>query len=171
VFALLPDIATMIISRFEREKGLIHCDYAVSDGEVLDTSDFPPVQLEPPGYGPESEAIRTCQAVTVNDLQSRLQQTVTVYSMGAPLPQSALYVPMLTKGEVIGVMQVQSYTLKRFDETDRSLLSYVANAAAISIVNAGLYAELQESYMQTVLSLARANEALFRHPVRSDHTG
>jgi len=144
VFNLLPDIAMMIISRFEREKGLIHSDYAELDGVVLDTSNFQPVLLEPPGYGPQSEAIRTCQAVIVNDLQSRLQQTITVYSKGAPLPQSALYVPMLTKGEVIGVMQVQSYTLNRFDETDRSLLTYVANAAAISIVNAGLYAELQE---------------------------
>jgi HD-GYP domain-containing protein (c-di-GMP phosphodiesterase class II) len=168
VFELLPDIASIFISRFEREKELIRCDYAVSDGEVLDTSDFPPVQLEPPGYGPQSEAIRTCQAVTVNDLQSRLQQTITVFSIGSLLPQSALYVPMLSKGEVIGVMQVQSYTLNRFGETDRSLLTYVANAAAISIVNAGLYAELQESYMQTILSLGQAVDA--RDTYTADHS-
>ena len=159
---LLPDIATISISRLDREKERIHCAYAMSYGEVLDTAEFPSILLEPTGQEPHSEAILACQPLIVNDLQARAEvrrQDLANISVGSPLPQSAIYLPLLSKGEVLGVMQVQSYTLHRFDENDQRLLAYVANAAAISIENARLYEELQDSHIRTLLALAQATDA------------
>jgi HD-GYP domain-containing protein (c-di-GMP phosphodiesterase class II) len=51
---------------------------------------------------------------------------------------------MLAQGRVIGVIQVQSYTLNRFTQSDAGLLSLVANTAAADIENARLFAETQK---------------------------
>ncbi|HLB47925.1 MAG TPA: PAS domain S-box protein [Anaerolineales bacterium] len=142
---LLPDIATVFISTYDPERQIITCAHAVHDGDPLNAAELPPIPLEPPGGGPQSESIRTRQPVIVNDLVARLQKARTNVTVGTPGPvtQSALYVPMMVKGEVTGVVQVQSYTANRFAEADAELLNFVANAAAIAIENARLFAETQ----------------------------
>ena len=172
VQSLLPDIATIIISRFDREKERIQCAYAISYSLVLELSEFPSTPLESTGQDPQSEAIRTRQPVIVNDLQvrlpARLKPARSNTSIELPLPQSAIYMPLVSKGDALGVMQVQSYTLNRFSENDQRLLTYVANAAAISIENSRRYAELQDSYMRALLALAKATDA--RESCAADHS-
>ena len=172
VQSLLPDIATIIISCFDREEERIHCAYAISYSLVLELSEFPSTPLEPTGQDPQSEAIRTRQPVIVNDLQvrlpARLKPARSNTSIELPLPQSAIYIPLASKGDALGVMQVQSYTLNRFSENDQRLLTYVANAAAISIENSRRYAELQDSYMRALLALAKATDA--RESCAADHS-
>ncbi len=108
---------------------------------------LPPVPLEPPGQGTQSEAIHTRQPVILNNLRERLKKVTFKMDVGTDdgrVTQSGLYVPMLVHGRVIGVMQVQSYTLNRFSQSDADLLSLVANTAAVDIENARLFAETQK---------------------------
>ena len=85
---------------------------------LADAATLPPVPLEPPGQGTQSEAIHTRQPVILiicaNGCEKvELQNGCWVRTM-AVSPNPGLYVPMLAQGRVIGVIQVQSYTLNRF---------------------------------------------------------
>jgi signal transduction histidine kinase len=53
--------------------------------------------------------------------------------------RSELAVPLRTKNEIIGVLDVQSKHLNAFDESDVVVLQSLANQAAIAIENARLY--------------------------------
>ncbi len=53
--------------------------------------------------------------------------------------RSELTVPIKVKGEVIGVLDVQSNRLNAFDQSDLALLQSLANQAAVAIKNAQLF--------------------------------
>lgn len=138
---LLPDSAAVFISAFDPARGLITCVFAAYEGKRLDLAAMPPAPLEPPGHGPQSEAIHTQRPLVVNDLQIRLKKAQTNISAGTPLPQSALYAPMVAKGQTLGVVQSETYRPNRYSVSDAELLALVANIAAVAIVNARLFKE------------------------------
>lgn len=52
-------------------------------------------------------------------------------------------VPLISKGKVLGVMNITSHTLRRFSPEDVQLLGSISNQIAVAIENAKLYEELQ----------------------------
>ena len=164
---LIPDTANVFISHFDAETELIHCSYAIHDGEPLDTSEFQPIPLEPEGSGLQSEVIRSGQPLIVNDLSEALQHVQSVHegNREGPLVRSALMAPMILQGEVVGVLQTQSDTPHRFTEADKELLALIANTAAVSLDNVQLLgdlqaanAELRNAYDATIAGWAKALE-------------
>ena len=120
------------------------CVYGWEEGQPLDPAQFPPIPLEPTGYGVQSESIHQRQPIIVNDLPTRLKRAKTNLVIGKE-PLSAIYVPLVAKGEVIGVMQVQSAAYNHFTQEDAELLSFIASTAAIAIQNARFFeAERQQ---------------------------
>jgi len=154
VHRLMPDIANLFISLYDPQRELITCVYGIHGGEIRDVSNLPPIPLEAPGVGTQSEAIRTRRPLIINDLDARHRKVKTKIVIGTPGPitQSGLYVPMLSKDKVVGVVQVQSYTRGRFDQDDASLLALLANTAGIAIEKARLFDQFE-----------RSNEELRRH--------
>jgi diguanylate cyclase (GGDEF)-like protein/PAS domain S-box-containing protein len=144
----LPDTATFFISLNDVATKCIVAVYGVQDGQVLDISALPPLPLRPLGEGTQSQVIHSRQPLIKNDLLAHVNRpgnhTVRVGTTGTDT-QSALFVPMLAKGQVIGVMQVQSYIPQRYTSNDATLLSYIGNTAAIAIQNAQLIKDLQKS--------------------------
>ena len=68
--------------------------------------------------------------------------------------------PLRARGRVIGLLQVFSFTRGlRFSEGKRKLLTVLASRAAVSIENARLYQDLQDTFKQTIQSFAHALEA------------
>jgi signal transduction histidine kinase len=59
--------------------------------------------------------------------------------------RSELTVPITVKGQVIGVLDVQSDRLNAFDETDVTVLQSVAHQAGAAIENARLYEQAQQA--------------------------
>ncbi|MGA9533597.1 MAG: PAS domain S-box protein [Anaerolineales bacterium] len=151
---LLPGASTVLISRYNPEQKLITCAYGLHDGEPINTAELPPIPLEPAGQGMQSEVIRSHQAMIINDFQSRLDQveSSTEFGSAGPRVQSAVLVPMLARGEVIGVVQGQSYTPDHFDENDAELVSIVANTAAVAIANADLFTRLEGTNVELALA-------------------
>ncbi len=133
-----PDLLALIISQFDPVKQLMTCVYGWEEGQPLDVSQFPPIPLEPPGYGVQSESIHQRQPIIVNDLPTRLKRAKTNLVIGKE-PLSAIYVPLLAKSEVIGVVQVQSAVYQHFTQEDAELLSFIASTAAVAIQNARLF--------------------------------
>lgn len=150
VHALLNDISSLSISLYDAQTKRITCAYAVHGNERLDVAELEPIPLQSDGGDLQGEVIRTRRPLIVPDLSTRLGQTRTVVE-GTKMPssQSALLVPMLAKGDIIGVIAVQSDRPNQFDEIDSEMLTLVANTAAIALENASLFAETHRLLQQT----------------------
>jgi ligand-binding sensor domain-containing protein/signal transduction histidine kinase len=59
--------------------------------------------------------------------------------------RSELVVPIMVKGKVIGVLDVQSDRLNAFDDTDLAVLQSLANQVGAAIENARLYEQAQQA--------------------------
>lgn len=76
--------------------------------------------------------------------------------MAGSVTQSELLVPIIVKGQVIGVLDAQSDHVNAFDETDLAVMQSIANQAGAAIENARLYERAQElAVMQERHRLAR----------------
>ncbi len=135
---IFPDMLALLISRYDAVRQIMTCIYGWERGQLLDITQFPPAPLEPLGHGAQSESIQLQQPVIVKDLPARLKRARTSVTLGEEA-LSAIYVPLLAKGDAIGVVQVQSNTYNRFTAEDAEVLSLLAGTAAISIQNARLF--------------------------------
>jgi PAS domain S-box-containing protein len=161
IFQLIPDVAALSIESFDDREQLIHIEYSVQDGEVLNSADLPSQSLELASLGLQSTVIASRQPLVVNDLQGMNWRNVIPWRPRTPIEvtKSALLAPMLAKGAVRGVVQLQSYSINRFTQNDAELLSFIANTAAIAIENARLFAETQLR-LQRMQALHRIDEAV-----------
>jgi PAS domain S-box-containing protein len=135
---IYPDMLALLISQYDVVHQIMTCVYGWERGRLLDIGQFPPAPLEPLGYGAQSESILLRQPVIVQDLPGRLKRARTSVIVGEEA-LSAIYVPLIAKSEVIGVVQVQSRVYNRFTTEDAEVLSLLAGTAAIAIQNARLF--------------------------------
>lgn len=74
--------------------------------------------------------------------------------------KSLISSPVIIKGEVVGVLNVNNKIDGGvFTEDELELLNTLASQTAISLENANLYADLQKSYFDTIRALVNAIEA------------
>ena len=76
--------------------------------------------------------------------------------------QSELCVPLITRDQVIGAINIETTKLNAYTEGDENLLSALANSAAIALENAQLY-EAADIRRQEAESLQEATAALSLH--------
>jgi len=169
IYDLLPDIGGVFISRFDPQEKIITCLCAHMDGEFQDVSGLARLPYAPEKGGRQSRVIASGKALVINDIPEwkNAHPNLAVQMVGDPsrTTRSALYVPMSANSQVIGVLQVQSYTPDRFGAEDIDLLSLAANTAAVELQNAYLYqtlqnsnAELRAAYDATILGWGQALE-------------
>ena len=65
--------------------------------------------------------------------------------MEGSVTRSELIVPIRSKGEILGVLDLQSDRLNAFDVSDLATMQSLADQAAVAIQNAGLYAQAQQA--------------------------
>lgn len=163
VLRFFQDVNTIYISRFEQKRQEITCVYALQDGEILDHTLFPAVPLLPLGKGLQSEAIHKKASIIVDDLLEKMPDKVTYVGSLGPVARSAAYIPMISQGQVLGVLQLQSVSVGRFTNTDLRLLNWLAEAGTAALQNAMLFEnltksrlELEQAYHATLESWAHA---------------
>ncbi|MCD4738845.1 MAG: PAS domain S-box protein, partial [Anaerolineae bacterium] len=160
----LMDAWTFIISFYDDEIQLIQAGYVMLAGTQLDVTNFSPIPMAEPGWGIQSQVIRSGEPLYIPDHQQALAATRTGYhvyedgtvsaglpppaEMEEPVTQSALYVPLKIAGETIGVLQVQSAQLDAYYQEDIALLTGVANVAAVAIQNARLLEQISQQARQ-----------------------
>lgn len=83
-------------------------------------------------------------------------EVVTTLKPHALADQSALYVPMLSKESIIGIMSVHGLGAGTYTETHFRLLESVGNLTAIALEKAQLY----EETLQNALEIQRRNKEL-----------
>ncbi len=184
----LLDANGFFVSRYHKDTGLITALFAVDEGGELDVSTFPPIPLAPEGKGMQSQVLRTGKPLYVPNWMEGERKMQTVHhitpdgTFTPPPPedergectQSALLVPMMSQGEPMGVLQVQSNRLNAYSDEDADLLAGLANVAAISIQNALLVdearratAEVRQGLEGTIKAVALTTE--MRDPYTAGH--
>ncbi len=157
IFQMLPDVCAVFISLYEPADQRIRVAYASHNNQTLDPAQFNEQPYTACANDPQSEAVRTRRALIVNDLQQRLGDpalNLPAAPAGRPA-KCGIFAPMISKGEVIGVIQAHSASPARFQQADASLLTLISNTAAIAVQNIRLSRNLE----QTSQDLAQTYEA------------
>ncbi len=159
----LVDAEAFIVASYDRETDLIKADYVVSGGEERDVTVFPAIPLEEEGRGTQSRAIHSGEPFYARDWRRAAGEAASRYKIAEdgtvsegipPLDDeeawedsihSAIYAPMKIKGQVVGVMQVQSHRLDAYTQEDIDLLAALANVSALAVQNSRLFNELLQS--------------------------
>ncbi|MBD3404541.1 MAG: PAS domain S-box protein [Candidatus Lokiarchaeota archaeon] len=155
----LIDAKSFIVSSFDSETKLIFAEYAISEGNELDVSSFPPIPLGEIGKGTQSRVIHSGRHFYTPDLGSTLQTSKTSYTVtekgeiyeGSPPPEeekssrSALYAPMKIGDQIVGVMQIQSSLSDAYSSEDIDLFCTFANLTALSIRKVQLLEDLSRT--------------------------
>jgi class 3 adenylate cyclase/putative methionine-R-sulfoxide reductase with GAF domain len=81
------------------------------------------------------------EAIIVNDMEKSLQFFPVIDVESGFRTRSALCVPMISQGRVIGVIEVLNKVNGPFDANDRDLLQALATSVCIALENARLYKE------------------------------
>ncbi|MFH2145681.1 MAG: HD domain-containing phosphohydrolase [Candidatus Omnitrophota bacterium] len=66
--------------------------------------------------------------------------------------------PLVSKGNMFGMLSLYSTNPDHFDEKDQQALSTLANQASVALENANLYKNLRKTYISTIKALAQAIE-------------
>ena len=104
--------------------------------------EFPALKL---GQGLTSQIIETGKPLLINEDFLQKHEEIGVETVGLEAA-SYLGVPISERGEVVGVVSVQSTTEEgRFDEDDLRLLSTIAANVGIALENAESYRELNKT--------------------------
>jgi PAS domain S-box-containing protein len=154
LYRMFPDTSTMLVLRFDPQKEVITCVYGIQDGMTLDLAKLPVLPLLPPGEGTQSQVVHTRLPLIKNDLDLFAGQRHTSLLTGSrrSTTQSAIYVPMVVRDEVLGLLQVQSYHNNRYTNADAELMGLIARMTAIAIHNAILFENLKHTNEDLVLA-------------------
>lgn len=104
------------------------------------------------GEGITGAAAASRRAILVPDVRQDPR-----YLSGVDAVRSELAAPMLARGRLVGVIDVQSTRVNAYSEYDRALLMLIASRVAVAIDNARLYrrVERQNRMLATLAQLAR----------------
>lgn len=105
----------------------------------------------PATAGIAGEALRTGQAVLIQDAQQDLRFYGKIDAVTGLKTRSLLAVPLIAKEKIIGVVEAINWGDKLFDENDLNLLNTLAGSAAAAIENARLYEEMTHRLAETRL--------------------
>jgi PAS domain S-box-containing protein len=120
---LLADVVPhdgLVISSYDNRDDLIRCEYAWTDGHVVDPATLPPLPLNREGGGMQSRVILSGEPEFFNDVPERVEQVDGVYynvdaegvrkipESGPAGTNAAMMVPVKDEGRVVGVVQLMS---------------------------------------------------------------
>ncbi|PYT18085.1 MAG: serine/threonine protein phosphatase [Acidobacteria bacterium] len=108
--------------------------------------------IVPLGEGITGLAASTREPVLVDDVRQDPR-----YLNALDAVRSELAVPMLARGKLVGVLDVQSTRVKAYTDQDRSLLRLIGARVAVSVDNARLYRRV-ERQNRTLRTLAHLSQ-------------
>lgn len=143
----------LIISSYDERDELIRCQYAWTDGAVLDASTLPVLPLNRKGGGMQSRVIVSGEPLLFNDVPERVTAVEGVYynvdaeghvekipDTGPALTTAAMMVPVKDEGRVVGVVQLMTDRGAYSDE-DLELFDGLVAQMGAAVRNARLHEE------------------------------
>ncbi|MEO6187315.1 MAG: GAF domain-containing protein, partial [Ginsengibacter sp.] len=100
--------------------------------------------------GFRKHVIETHQMMAVNEKMNELSRQFDSYVTIGEQPKSAVFVPMITGGDVTGVISLQNLDHEHaFPESDVNLLTTLANSMSVALKSAGLFDETNRLLKET----------------------
>ena len=164
----------LVVSSYDAAEQTIRCAYAWLSGNVLDSATLPPLRYRAEGGGGmQSQVIREGKPLLFNDVVQRTRDPQATYvevnpdgskrdlGPGAPPAnvRSAVMVPLLSEGAVVGVVQVMSNTERAYDERHLALLEGITLQLSAALENARLYRRAQDELEERKRVEAELREA------------
>lgn len=110
-----------------------------------------------PGEGVAGWVVQNRQSVILGDARNdERHQPDAGHRIGLEI-RSMIAVPLILKGQPIGVLQVVDTTANRFDTNDLALMESLAITAAIAIDNARLYEQVRQDAETNAILLQEVN--------------
>jgi PAS domain S-box-containing protein len=127
--------------------GLIEADevvYRAGAGELWDSADFSsgPRRVKIGQQGLSGRAAAQGDVLLVPDVSQDARYMCTQPNRSRT--RSELVIPLVARGQTIGVLDVQSERLNAFDDQDVNVLQALADQAAVAIDNARLYQQARQ---------------------------
>lgn len=137
----------------DKEKGELYIKYAIGiDPEIVEKTR---VKL---GESISGWVAKEGKPVIVKDIET--DERFKRMSKSHYETKSLISSPVIVKGEVVGVLNVNNKVDgTEFTEDELELLNTLAGQTAVSLENAKLYLDLQKSYFDTIRALVNAIEA------------
>ncbi len=153
---------TLMIRTFDHEKGLEIWEYAVENGERMNSEPRPFIWAN-------KHLIKSNEPLLINEKYVETAQkygdTELGVSVGLP-PKSAIFVPMIVGKVVMGSVSIQNIEEENvFTQSDLRLLTTLTNSMSVAIENARLFKETtrlldeteqRASELQTVNNISKA---------------
>jgi PAS domain S-box-containing protein len=111
----------IVVSSYDERDGLIRCEYAWVEGNVIDAGSLPALPLNRAGGGMQSRVIVSGEPTLFNDVAERVQTVEGEYynvdregavekipESGAAGTAAAMMVPVKHEGSVVGVVQLMA---------------------------------------------------------------
>lgn len=138
---------SMIISEYNKEAKNIKILSVWADGVKPDINIFPLIPLAPKGKGIQSEVIRSSKPLLIDNYKEYYKKTQThlsyannkVITEPDVLYNSAMLVPMKHEGNIIGVIQLLSFSKNVYNKSSLNLLESLASPISAATFNASLY--------------------------------
>ncbi|NTU79149.1 MAG: GAF domain-containing protein [Chloroflexales bacterium] len=138
------DVSTSLIGLYDEQSETM--SYPV----VCDRGMRMSLASRPLGQGVTGRVVRTAQPLLLHSADEGRARGLAMEDDGHAGPdereeQSFLVVPILFSGKVLGVISIQSYEARAFDEDDLRFLTTAANQAAAALNNARLFSETRQN--------------------------
>lgn len=143
----------LVVSSYDQREDLIRCEYAWTDGKVVDAASFPALPLNREGGGMQSRVIVSGEPLLFNDVPERVTKVDGVYynvgsegklrkipETGPAKTTAAMMVPVEDEDGVVGVVQVMTDT-GQYTEDDLELFRGLVAQLGAAVRNARLQQE------------------------------
>ena len=143
----------LIISSYDDRDELIRCEYAWTDGAVLDPTTLPALPLNREGGGMQSRVIVSGERLLFNDVPERVTNVAGVYynvdaeghvekipDAGPAKTTAAMMVPVKEEGQVVGVVQLMTDS-GTYTDADLELFDGLVTQMGAAVRNARLQQE------------------------------
>jgi PAS domain S-box-containing protein len=128
---------------FDPIKKLMIPEYVSSEGKTIDIKDLPPLKYDvKTATAGRAKAIATRNVVIESDVELKRKANWGMLVGSPQEPQTAIYIPMIAEQRVIGLLDLQSYSVDAFSDEVSEWLSVVSNQIGLAIQNARLHHEV-----------------------------
>jgi GAF domain-containing protein/anti-anti-sigma regulatory factor len=140
--AQIMDTRAFFIALYDADRDELDFHLVYDQGQRLEAF----VRSMAANQGLTAHVVRTGQPLLIRDMELEAEPLeIAPMVLGEP-SRSWLGVPMIAKGQILGVISAQSYEPYAFSNRQMRLLSAIANQAGISLQNAQLYQTIQEAH-------------------------
>jgi PAS domain S-box-containing protein len=156
----LADCPDFTVSLINEEKQVLEIVYSFFEGKSMDVSTIEPLPLNKKARNGRCGAINLAKPIIIDDVQKEKCEFSSRRAAILKL-NSALFIPMIVKNKVIGLLEIKSHQKAAYSEDLAEILMTAANQIGLSIDNSRF---LQKQKLQTTALNAAANAIVITDP-------